>query len=408
MEPQINYSGYQTSNSGTTGTKVYGRSGCANKGCFGIVGFAILAIVIILAGIFFAYPALTPNSIHGDFMDMTVVPQKDGSQKVWILTDGSFSFIQTTKSPGSYSTGRKCYFCKTWTYIYDPVSEKVLKKIKTPYEDIITSIQILYHNNQVWVLTSEYGQNEPRIEIFDSETGDIVTDTKAFIAKYPILSGGLAGLHYNEEEKYLNLKTKDGRQDVTYSFLTDKMYDTYSTLYEELDKATGEGSVLVLCSESSGAAPRKKAFLVTGPKGKLNSNKSSLESYANNAESLKFFVGGATSEPVSEKVYLEGLIYYQDNDCALIISLDQLGKKSNRILTCIDLKSKKEKWTVNQDQLFKKMKIDEEKDTFSSLFFTKDDIKVIRSANLVLVKLKGEGVMAFDYDSGKKLWTLNL
>jgi outer membrane protein assembly factor BamB len=185
------------------------------------------------------------------------------------------------------------------------------------------------------------------------------------------------------------------------------MYDNYSQLRDELEKVSGDGTVLVLSPEASGSGPRKKLFAVTGPQGKLNSSKSSLESYAGNSESLKFFVG-ATSEPVGERIYLEGIIYYQDKDCALIISLDQLGKKSNRILYCIDTKSKKEKWIVNQDDMFKKMAINEDKDSFSSLFFTKDNIKVMRSGNLVLLKLKGEGIMAFDYGTGKKLWTLDL
>ena len=134
---------------------------------------------------------------------------------------------------------------------------------------------------------------------------------------------------------------------------------------------------------------------------------SSLESYANNSHSMEFFVG-ATSQPLSDKVYLEGIAYHKDEDCTIIIYLDQLGRKSNRILTCVDVKTGKEKWTVQQDDLFSKMKINEEKDSFSSLFFTKDNIKVKRSGNLVVLELAGEGLMGFDFETGKKLWTLDL
>jgi hypothetical protein len=405
MEPQINYGGYQPPNQ-MQGQKVYGRSRGLGMGCLGIVGTIILLVVLILVAIFFAYPALTPDKIRGDFMDMTIVPQKDGSQKLWILTDGSFNFIQTTKSPGSYSTGRKCYFCKTWTYIYDPANEKVTKKIKTTYEDIITQIQIVYHNGEVWVITGEYGQNEPKLDIYDAETAELKMDTKAFMSKYSQLSGGLAGIRYDEKENTLTFKTKDGREQVTYSLNNDKMYDDYRSLHEEEEKLTGDASVVVLSAENS-SGPRKKAYIVSGDKGKLISNKTSLESYANNEKSLQFFTG-ATSKPLGDKIYLEGIIYYQDNDCAIIVYLDQLGRKSNRVMACIDLKTGKEKWTVQQEDLFKRMKIDEDKDSFSSLFFTKDKIKIKRAGNLVALELKGDGIMGFDYNTGKKLWTIDI
>jgi hypothetical protein len=113
-------------------------------------------------------------------------------------------------------------------------------------------------------------------------------------------------------------------------------------------------------------------------------------------------------EPVSEKVYLEGIIYYSDKDCAIIIHLDKLGKKSDRIMTCIDLKTKEEKWTVNQDEMDDVMKIDEEDDTFSSLFFTKDKIGVKRSGSLVVLQLKGRGITGFNYNTGKKIFEMDI
>jgi hypothetical protein len=407
MEPQINYGSYQPQNPAGE-QKIYGRrSGFAGKGCIGIIGAIVLIVVIILAGIFFAYPALTPNSVHGDFMDMAIVPQKDGSTKLWILTDGSFNYIQTTKSPGSYSSGRKCFFCKTWTYVYDPTSEKVLKKTKTEQKDIITSIDMVYNNGKVWELTHEYGENDPKVEVYDAETTELVMDTKAFIAKFPELAGGIAGIRYTEADNSITFKTKDGRDQITYSLDDDKLYNNSKDFNDERNKSNEPYSVLVLGSESS-SAPRKKLYKVTGTKGLLTSYKSSLGNWVTNEHSLEFFAGGAKGEPLGDRIYLEGIIYYQDEDCALIVHLDQLGKKSNRMLTCIDMKSGTEKWTVQPDDMFKKMKIDENKDSFSSLFFTKDKIKLKRSGNLVALELKGEGMMGFDYNSGKKLWTLDI
>ncbi len=407
MEPQTNYGAYEPQNPGG-GQKIYGkRSGFAGKGCIGIFGAIVLLVVIILGGIFFAYPALTPNSIHGDFMDMAIVPQKDGSAKLWILTDGSFNYIQTSKSPGSYSSGRKCFFCKTWTYIYDPIGEMVIKKTKTEQKDIITQIDMVYNKGKVWELTHEYGENDPKVEVYDAETNELVMDTKAFVAKFPELAGGLAGLRYTEADNTITFKTKDGRDQLIYSLDDDKLYGNNKDFFDERSKSNEPYSVLVLGAESS-SAPRKKLYKVTGTKGALSSYKSSLSNWVTNEHSLEFFAGGAKGEPLGDRIYLEGIIYYQDEDCALIVHLDQLSKKSNRILTCIDMKSGKEKWTVQQDDMFNKMKIDENKDAFSSLFFTKDKIKLKRSGNLVVLELKGEGMMGFDFNTGKKLWTLNI
>ena len=52
------------------------------------------------------------------------------------------------------------------------------------------------------------------------------------------------------------------------------------------------------------------------------------------------------------------------------------------------------------------MKIDEEQNSSQSFFSTKDKISVTSSGNMVLLKLKGDGVMAFDAETGKKLWSI--
>ena len=54
------------------------------------------------------------------------------------------------------------------------------------------------------------------------------------------------------------------------------------------------------------------------------------------------------------------------------------------------------------------MKIDEEDDTFSSLFFTKANIDVKRSGNPVVLQLKNEGIMGFDFKTGKKLFKMDI
>lgn len=80
--------------------------------------------------------------------------------------------------------------------------------------------------------------------------------------------------------------------------------------------------------------------------------------------------------------------------------------KKNRIFTCIDANTGKEKWSVQQDGLFDYMKIDEEQSSSQSLFSTKNKISASRLGNIVILKLKGDGIMAFDTETGKKLWSI--
>ncbi len=403
MEPPVSYpqtDSYQ-------GQKIYGkRSGCAGKGCFGIIGAVVLLVVIGVIGYYFAVPAIMPNHISGTFLDAVIVPGKDGKQNLWLLTDGSFNFIMEKSSPGSHSVGRECYFCKTYTYILDTKSRDVLKKTKTPYEDIITQINMLYLNGKVWEFTMDYGENEPKIEAFDSETGEKVMDTKQFIAKYPQLSSGLSKSYFDKKDNTVRLETKDGKQGLIYDIENEKIYPEYKDYRQAMLKDSVQSTFAVLSPENSSSQARKNLYLVSGPKAKLIDNMSSLDSYVKDNDNLKYY--GLEARSLGEKVYLEGIIYHQDKDCAIIIYLDQLGKKANRLMTCIDLKTGKEKWTLGKDELFKKMRIDEEDDTFSSLFFTKDNIEVKRSGELVILQLKGYGIMAIDYSTGKKLWDLDI
>jgi len=202
------------------------------------------------------------------------------------------------------------------------------------------------------------------------------------------------------------MKTKDGQSDIVYSFDRDKLYKNSADFRKDSEQSNEVISIPVISGES-GSAPRKKLYKVTGPSGQIYANMSTLSNYLTNSTTLSFMTG-ATAQPLGDKIYLEGIMYYFDQDCGIIVYLDQLGKKSNRIMTCVDVKTGSEKWTVQPDDMFSKMKIDENKDSFSSLFFTKDKIKVRRSGNVVVLELKGQGLIGFDYTTGKKLWTLDI
>ncbi len=116
--------------------------------------------------------------------------------------------------------------------------------------------------------------------------------------------------------------------------------------------------------------------------------------------------GTLEARQMADTVFLRGIIYHQDQDGAIVIHLNQIDKKADRIMTCID-RDGKTKWTVPQSEMLQKMQIDEDKGYYSTFSGSENKIKVIRSGNLVVLMLEGAGIMGFDYGSGKKLFTID-
>jgi len=400
MEPPVSY----PESDKYRGQQIYGKkssSGCMKFGCFGIVGGIVLIVVIIVVGYFFVFPAMTPNSLSGSFLDVTLVPGKDGSPKVWVLTDGSFNFIKTTKSPGHYSTGRECYFCKLWVYTYDPVKKEVLNKIKIEREDIITASNILYRKGEVWVVAREYGENPPEIYVFNSETGEKIMDTKAFIAKYDELSAGISALSIETEAPVnIRFKTKDGRSDQVLDFESGKIYDGL-VKYNESKDTKDESMNTIFALSSPNSAPRKNLYVVTGPRNKVK-KADDVTSYIDNESSLKFHLNATAKKLIPDKGFIDGLIIYEDKDACVIIHQKVADKDSDRMLTCVDAEGKL-RWEIDQKDLFKKARVDKD-DPFTAIFFMKDKFGGMVQSDIFVFKLEGSGIMGFDYKTGKKLW----
>ncbi|MCX7878303.1 MAG: hypothetical protein N2510_06630 [Ignavibacteria bacterium] len=391
MEPVIS-----NSESHYQGQKIYGRkSGCAKFGLIGLffsvfifAGIAVLAYFVILPALNIPLPFIGSS---GNLLDATIAPSKDG-YRIWVLADGSINYIKEVSTPGSKSIGRHCKDCKTWTYVYDKDGNE-LHKIKTEQKDILTITNIEYMGGKVWTFIEGYRDNEPKIETYDPETGDKTSDTDDFIRKYSELSAGIAEMSFDGERKLLKLKTKDGRN-LLFNPETEKISN------EKESKSLIDSSIvtrLILGSEE-GSSERKILYKVTGPKSELEND---IGSRVNNPSALKFFYN-AVAEQIGGP-YIEGIVYHSDDDCAIIIHLDQIGKKANRMMTCVDSKTGKELWTVKSEDMFDEMKIDENKDSFSSLFLTKDKIGVNRRGDLVVLHFQYAGIIIFDYKTGKKI-----
>lgn len=397
-----NYISEMPSSQGT-GEKIYGRSG-KGRGCLTIIGFIALLLIVVVAGYFFIYPSLTPNKIRGDLLDMTYVPGKDNSNgKLWIVTDGSFTYIQKTSTPGKVSVGRKGLFCKTYTYIYDPVEKKVLKEFKTSYDELPPKPKLFYKDGNVWMVSTQQFSYEPMITVYNAETAEEIMDTKAFVKKHEQLSSGMSELYMEDNPKRFRISTHDGQKLI---YLVDKdMLFSDDQDYRKYIESTAKGDVTIFALGEDKGGARKKLYKVTGPADKLLAS-SITESILNNPESVKFFYNSTSVPLTTNKAYLEGLILYQDADAVIIIHQSQIGKNADRMLTCVAADGR-EMWTIPPEQLFPELRVTE-KDAFSVIFFIKDKLSAQRSGDVVIFKFEPAGSICFDFKTGKKLWTISL
>jgi hypothetical protein len=299
--------------------------------------------------------------------------------------------------------GNKCLFCKTWTYVYDPAGKTIINTFKTEYESIITQSWITYGSGKVWVVTGGYDENEPRIFVYDAGTSKQIMETKDFVKKYPILKSGITEIRMDKNPDKIVLSTKDGLTGIVFVIDEEKVYESEKEYREEQEKDKDKQVTVFSLGNEGSSGPRKKLYTVTGPKGEIKDR--DISSYLKDAKTLMFFSKAAAEMITPNRVYIEGIIFYQDSECCLIIHQDAAGKTANRMITCIGIDGK-EKWTAVQDELFEEMKVDEDEDPFSKIFFMKSDMDVTRSGNLVIFQLKSEGVIGFDYETGKKLWVL--
>jgi hypothetical protein len=364
----------------------------------------ILAAVVILIGKHCLPPGILSKGLSGHLMNAVAVPCPAGGHRLWILSDGSFHYIYRKQTPSTISVANKCQFCKTWTYVYDPDSKTVLARFKTDYKTIILQSWMAYSDGMIWVATDAYDENEPRIFTYSLEPPGLVQDTASIIGRHPELASGLIKLRLAKDPDRLILDTKDGRVGLVLALGDEKIYANES----EFRKATAmsdEDVVTLFALGQEQGGPRKILFRVTGPRGRVKD--SSLESMLRNPESLRSFTQATAERLAPSSVFIEGVIFYQDSDGCLILHQDTAGQTANRLLTCVDSRGN-EKWTAGPADLFTEMKVDLDKDPFTSIFFMKEKLDVSRSGNVILLQMRGLGIIGFDFTTGKKLWEIRL
>ena len=182
-------------------------------GCFAVlVPIVIFGLILVyLLGNNLILPLFLPNAISGNFMDYAYVPE---TGQLIILTDGSFHYTSKTTTGNSFSMKSEGLFCKTWTYVYDPVNNKVVTKTKISFDDLPPNYKLFYNKGKVWKVCSQNSGYDAEVYVYDAKTQEELYNTASFTAKYTLLNSGLTNLSVDFNPLSLHFDTKDGRNPI--------------------------------------------------------------------------------------------------------------------------------------------------------------------------------------------------
>ncbi len=372
-------------------------------GC-GVV-WLLLVLGIFAGGSRLFWPALWGKPIRGRFICAVAVPSANGQVQLWLLTDGSFRYTQKTQRPGSVSVESKCLFCRTWTYVYDPVDKAVRAEFRNGLQSVLIEAWMAYASGRVWVMTGAYENNPPTILVYETDPPRLVRETKDYTARFPELGSGLIGLRFAENPPRIVMDTRDGRSGLALNLVDERLYPSESRLLDALAGAEEERVSRFALGPEDGSGPRRVLFKVAAARRKLQSSALDLALYGE--RTLAVSTGGTVQRVLPGRVFIEGLVLYQDAESCLILHQDAAGRAANRLLTFVDARGS-ERWTTPPETLFEEMKLDERKNAFSKMFFLKSRLRLSRSGRLLLLQLNGVGLMGLELQTGRKLWQIRL
>ncbi|MFA5403788.1 MAG: hypothetical protein WC358_02525 [Ignavibacteria bacterium] len=327
------------------------------------------------------------SSLNGMMMNAVIAPDEEGNNNLWVMT---------------YKYKNSKYYINT--YIYNPEENIILKNFENVSPVFPSITKLLFINNEVWKVNSSSTGLEAEINVYNPESGEEKLNTRGFTEKYPELQSGISNLWVYESPFNISFETKDGRKPVL-DLEKDKMYESSTAFRNSFRDEKNEISIFALGVERSGEEARKKLYLVTGPKSNLR-DKNISESYFSNPSTLKF-ITKSEAKSLTDKVFLEGIMTYQDDESCFVFYQNQTGSEAERYLSCID-KTGNILWTVStESELFEKLRATS-KDAFSTMFFIKSNVHVSRSGDLVLLVYDRFGFMGFDYKTGKKTFEVEL
>lgn len=367
---------------------------------FKIVLFIIIFILGYVVSYYFIIPSVFPKSIRGDLQNIRAFPSADGKYKLWIQNDGTLRFTSRTNNMGQISLKTKGWFCRTYSYVYDPASKDVLNGFKTSFDDLPPVSDIIYENGKIWIVNSSSDGVPPEIRAYNSENYQQILNTQSFCEKNKELAAGIINVSVdNQKPVRFRISTKDGRE-LVYNPSDDKFFPNtieFEKYYKQND-STASGIFALVNEENSDK--RKKLYYITGPKYDLYFSTSWAQEIVK--QNMSAFKSMKPVEILPDKVFIEGNVLYTDDEIAVIVHQDNVGKTSNRMLTCVD-KSGKELWTVQQKDLFDELE-GKDDDSRTEMFFLRTQLDAQRAGNVVVFTYKPAGAIGFQVADGKKLW----
>jgi hypothetical protein len=364
---------------------------------------ALLALLLLLAGSACRRGGISVKGMNGVFLNAAAIPTADGGCRLWILTDASLTYIKTVRRPGYFSTGRACLSCKTRLYVYDPVSGAILQKFSTGYKTIVTQTWMAHVNGQVWIASGPYHENEPRVFIYKTDPPGLFDETAGLIARYPELSSGLVNVRMEKDPLRLVFETKDGRTNLVLTLEDMKFYPTQAAYREFSDRRDRERITIHALGREGSSGPRERLYRVTGDRYRISGD--FLQYMLGNLQTLKGVANGVAEVETPDRVFLDGLILYQDADGCLILDQEAAGPVSDRRLTFVG-SAGRVKWTVPQAGLFPELRVDTNRTSGTRMDLLKSGLEGSRAGRVLVLQFKGVGLAGFDIDTGRRLWQI--
>ena len=343
-------------------------SPAGSKSKRGCIILLIVAALIIIGGVFIYKSFSSKNgtniiskkkTLEGRLIDVVMIPGDNNKSKLWVLTD-------------AYK-GSKFYM---HYYIYDPYNKEIIVNFDHDDKGSSTLNQLLYINDEVWCVNR--GSDEPGILVYDPVSGVEKVKDKNLSEKYPELKEGIGSVWFNDNPDCMRFKTKDGKEPV-FDIDGNKMYGSYLEFHNAIEKDSKRKSVFKLETEKNGGSARQKLYLAK-------------DSYSDGNILLE------------DKVFLEGKIIGQDGVCCFIFHQSQVGEKSERILTCVDIKGNILLTASTEKELFKELGINSK----SPMAVLESEVHAIHKGDLVLFKYEFFGFIGFSYKTGEKLYEVIL
>ena len=321
----------------------------------------------------------TSNKITGDIIAVTETLSEENKIQLWVLAKGS-------------NTGRTVTPSLNTIYIYEPLEKNILKTITVKFVESGQNFRFYYYDDKVWfvmAVDSWKEDSESVVNVFDSKSMSEILNTKSFVEKYDDLSVGIQSISFDNRLTGFNITTRDGKKYV-YQIKEDKLYtekEWYDEKYYSNDKTKVYYYSLIPEPHTEG---RMQLYRLYVPKSKIPESDFNDSNFWDTF--LQSFYKKSAKEITPDKVYFRGNILYQDKDVIIVLHNIDADPNSDIKMTCIDTDGK-ELWVKQQQELFD-VKLNSKH-------------KVRRIENTIMFKAKDKGIIAFDYETGEKLWTFN-